>query len=221
MNLLPWRVRNYLSDRFPLLYHLTANAFVPGNSAGHWDTRLAETWDSPSRQWPRKDGLIAAATAPDQVIVDVGCGTGTTLRYLKSLGYKHLHGVEISPYAVRRLQGEGISMHHGTLPSIPMPDESCDAVIASQVLEHLIRRGRFLCEMRRVLKPGGQAFIFVPDNCLGPIDEPEHVTKYTAQSLRRLVEKYLGVLEVRSFRDQHHPMSILLARAQKIHRAKT
>jgi hypothetical protein len=41
----------------------------------------------------------------------------------------------------------------------------------------------------RLLKPGGCAFFFVPDDCLGPIDEPEHVIKFTAWSLRACLEK--------------------------------
>ena len=159
---------------------------------------------------------MASATARDQVILDIGCGTGSTLRFLKSRGYENLHGLEISNYAVRRLQGEGITMHLGALPRIPLPDSSVDAIIASQVLEHVVRRRRLLTEIRRVLRPGGQAFVFVPDNCLGPIDEPEHVMKYSAESLRKFLRAYLHVAEIYSFRDLTKSMPILFARAQKI-----
>ena len=215
MRLIPWRVKNFLSEHFPVLYHLAANAGVRANSREHWDLRLAQTWDAAERQWPTKNELTASLTKPSDVILDIGCGNGGILRHLKSLGYTHLHGLEISRYAIQRLRGEGIEMHYGFLPSIELPDASFDVVIASQILEHVIRRRRFLNEVRRVLKPGGRALIFVPDDCLGPISEPEHVIKYDAHSLREFLQHDFTVIRLESMRDVNHPMSILFAHVEK------
>lgn len=215
MDYLPWRVKNFISQHFPLLYHLAANAGVKGNSTAHWDARLAETWDTGSRQWPTKNQLIASLTRPSEVILDIGCGNGSILRHLKSRGYRDLHGLEISDYAIRRLRADGIEMHFGQLPSIALPAAQYDVVIASQVLEHIIRRRRFLQEVRRVLKPGGRAFIFVPDDCLGPIDEREHVIKYDARSLRKVLEAYFNVVALDSMRDENYAMPILFAHVTK------
>src|SRR5438045_691831 len=52
--LVPWRVKNLVSEQFPLAYHLIANCGVGGNSKAHWDRRLEDTWDSPLRDWPGK-----------------------------------------------------------------------------------------------------------------------------------------------------------------------
>jgi SAM-dependent methyltransferase len=215
MTLIPWRVRNFLSERFPLLYHLVVNAGVGGNSPKHWDLRLAQSWDAPDRHWPTKNELIASLTKPSDVVLDIGCGNGSMLRHLQGLGYRHLQGLEISGYAIKRLRGEGIEVHYGALSSIALPEASFDVVIASQILEHIIRRHRFLSEMRRILKPGGRALIFVPDDCLGPISEPEHVIKYNARSLRECLEPYFTIIRLDSMRDVNHPMSILFAHAAK------
>ena len=166
MIFVPWRVKNFLSWNFPLLYHLAVNLGRKGNSPEHWDARLAETWDSPGRHWPSLNQLVAALTQPSEIILDVGCGSGGMLRDLRSRGYRNLHGMDISAYAVNRLRGEGIEMHLGKLPDIPLPDASHDVVISSFVLEHIVRRRRFVSELARVLKPGGRAFIFVLDDCL-------------------------------------------------------
>ena len=209
MNLLPWRVRKVISDHFPLVYHLVANAGASGNDAAHWDARLAETWDA--RDWPTKTERIRAMTKPEDAILDVGCGSGSILRRLHSDGYRELHGFEISDYAVRRLREEGITMWQGRLPDLPMPDATFDVVIASQVLEHIIRRGRFVREIARVLKPSGRAFIFVPDDCLGPISEPEHVIMYNRDTLRRFLSRTFDVVSVESMKDANYEMSILFA----------
>jgi ubiquinone/menaquinone biosynthesis C-methylase UbiE len=215
MTLVPWRLKYFLSRHVPLLYHLAVNAGLSANSAEHWDARLAETWDDPARHWPTKNTLIASLAKPTDTILDIGCADGHMLRTLKASGYQHLHGLEISEYSVQRLRREGIRMHWGKLPRIPLPDESFDVVIASQVLEHIIRRRLFVKEMRRILKPGGLACIFVPDNCLGPIDEKEHVICYNAESLRHFLRQYFASTEVESMRDVNHESPILFARVGK------
>ena len=215
MTLVPWRLKYFLSKNVPLLYHLAVNAGFRANSSEHWDTRLAETWDDAARHWPTKNALIASVTKPTDVILDVGCGDGHMLRTLKGAGYRHLHGLEISDYAVQRLRGEGIHMHKGKLPRIPLPDDAYDVVIASQVLEHVIRRRLFVKEIRRVLKPGGLACIFVPDDCLGPIDEKEHVICYNSESLHRFLGEFFSSVEIESMRDVNHAAPILYARLEK------
>lgn len=217
MNIVPWRVKNFFSEHFPLLYHLAVNVGARGNSPEHWDVRLAETWHAEDRCWPTKNGLIASLTTKRDRILDIGCGNGSILRYLRRLGYIDLHGLEVSRYAIERLRAEGIEMHFGQLPFIPLPDASFDIVIASQVLEHVIRRRRFLREIQRVLSPSGRALIFVPDDCLGPISEPEHVFKYSARSLRTLTRRYFIVRALDSMRDINHPMPILFAHLAKSH----
>jgi 2-polyprenyl-3-methyl-5-hydroxy-6-metoxy-1,4-benzoquinol methylase len=96
-----------------------------------------------------------------------------------------------------------------------MADSTFDVVIASQVLEHVIRRRRFVEEIDRVLKPGGRAFIFVPDDCLGPIDEPEHVIKYTADTLRRFLSGTFDIDSIESMHDENFEMGILFAQLRK------
>lgn len=53
----------------------------------------------------------------------------------------------------------------GTITAIDLPDGSVDGVFASHVLEHVEQWDvhQALCEVRRVLRPGGVALIVVPD----------------------------------------------------------
>lgn len=214
MRLVPWRVKAFLSSRFPLAYHLAVNVGLRGNSAEYWDRMLEASWDDPSRTWPSKTALIETLTRPDMRILDVACGTGSILRALRQRGYTDLHALEISAYAVARLQAEGIHARRGTLPRIGFPDGEFDVVIASQVLEHVIRRGTFVQEIRRVLRPNGRAFIFVPDDCLGPIDEPEHVMVYDARSLRRFLSRYFAVDRIDTMKDANHQAPVLCAQVR-------
>ncbi len=101
--MIPWRVKNFLSGHFPLLYHLAVNPGNEGQQPRALVARLAERWDAPGREWPTKNELIASLTSPSEMILDIGCGNCGILRDLKGRGYQHLHGLEISDYAIRRL----------------------------------------------------------------------------------------------------------------------
>jgi len=215
MVIVPWRVKAYLSNHFPLAYHLAVNLGPKGNSQEHWDRMLEATWDDAARTWPTKVDLVESLTEPGMKILDVACGTGSILRELKRRGFRDLYALEISGYAVSRLNSEGITARQGRLPRIAFPDGEFDVVIASQVLEHVIRRNAFAKEIRRVLNPGGQAFIFVPDRCLGPISEPEHVIVYRSETLRTFLARHFVVERVEGMRDANHQSPILFAQVRR------
>ena len=212
--MIPWRIKKWLSDHQPLIYHLLAHRRPGENSPAHWDAQLESTWDAPYRRWPTVNAIVAEQVAQDSLLLDVGCGTGSLLRELRVKGYTHIHGLELSPYATRRLLLEGISVHQGRIPKLPFPDSTFDAVVLSQVLEHVVRRNLLLSEIRRITKPGGLCLIFVPDNCQGPIDEPEHVVMFNEETLRTLLSKSFKTEEIRSFRDENHKMPYLYARCR-------
>lgn len=50
----------------------------------------------------------------------------------------------------------------GDIHDLPLPDNSVDGIVCFAVLEHVHNPIRAMEEMRRVLKPGGKLFIYVP-----------------------------------------------------------
>ncbi len=57
----------------------------------------------------------------------------------------------------------GEPVHHVPAETFPFPDASFDGVVAVDVLEHLGDDQPFLREILRVLRPGGQAVVTVPN----------------------------------------------------------
>jgi SAM-dependent methyltransferase len=76
----------------------------------------------------------------------------------------HYIGLDISKVAVQRCHERGMNaIVHDLNEPIPFPNDSFDAVICFEVLEHLFQPEAALREIHRVLKPGGLALISVPN----------------------------------------------------------
>jgi SAM-dependent methyltransferase len=94
-------------------------------------------------------------------ILDVGCGTGANLEMLAQYG--EAEGVDVSQEALAFCRERGLrNVRQGAAERLPYDDESFDLVTALDVVEHLDDDTAGLREMRRVLKPGGRAMLFVP-----------------------------------------------------------
>ena len=94
-------------------------------------------------------------------ILDVGCGTGANLEMLAQFG--RAEGVDVSEDALAFCRARGLSqVKLGAAEQLPYPDASFDLVTALDVVEHLDDDLAGLSEMRRVLRPGGRALLFVP-----------------------------------------------------------
>jgi SAM-dependent methyltransferase len=94
-------------------------------------------------------------------ILDVGCGTGANLEMLSKFG--EAEGVDVSAEALAFCRARGLrALKQGEAEDLPYEDESFDLATALDVVEHLDDDLAGLKEMRRVLRPGGRALLFVP-----------------------------------------------------------
>src|SRR6185436_1790311 len=104
----------------------------------------------------------ASAGAPAELnILDVGCGTGANLDMLSEFG--KAEGVDVSAEALSFCRARGLEqVKLGAAEALPYADGSFDLVTGLDVVEHLDDDVAGLKEMRRVLRPGGEALLFVP-----------------------------------------------------------
>lgn len=71
--------------------------------------------------------------------LDVGCGTGKLVYYLRKLGVE-TYGIEISKYALENAEKEVKPyLKFGDITKIPYPDNQFDLVLTYDVIEHLER----------------------------------------------------------------------------------
>jgi len=110
-------------------------------------------------------------------VLDLGCGTGGSLRLLNKQGFAALVGMDASPVAAAFCARKGLaSMVLGNATRLPFSDGTFDLVLAMDVLEHVDHDDLAAAEISRVLQPSGAAIITVPafQALWGPQDELSH-----------------------------------------------
>src|SRR3989344_1275265 len=155
----------------------------------HW-------WYRVRRELAKKLIAIYAGKGGGLHILDIGCGTGALMTELASLG--EVEGVDASEIAIEYCRSRGLTrVRVGSAEALPYPEGTFDIVLALDVLEHVRDDRVAIAEIRRVLKQGGAAVIFVPAFRFlwGAIDElGEHFRRYTLRELRaKLAESGFGV----------------------------
>jgi SAM-dependent methyltransferase len=122
------------------------------------------------------DPIFDRNVRPGNVVVDLGCGSGTTVKKLAERGAIAL-GIDVSSGGFVKYRD--LTVVHGPLTEVPnepggyliegditrlpLPDETADLVTSRWVFEHLEDPGTVIAEIRRILKPGGLAVIIVPN----------------------------------------------------------
>jgi 2-polyprenyl-3-methyl-5-hydroxy-6-metoxy-1,4-benzoquinol methylase len=132
-------------------------------------------------------------------ILDLGCGTGNNARALAAAGYK-VTGIDIDlgslDIARQRSVEYGLDVAYEHVDADKMDvKEPYDAVLLSEVLEHLHEPNRMLHLLKRLVKPGGMAIITVP-NGFGPrevfMTRPQQFIYHT--SLKHLLYAFKRLL---------------------------
>jgi len=109
-----------------------------------------------------------------------------------------VHGVEVSERAARGADSRAEIHVADRLSDVRLTSESFDRVVIWHVLEHLVDPRETLLEVNRILKPGGQVVIAVPNfsslqaRWAGPVwfhlDLPRHLHHFPLKALRNLIE---------------------------------
>ncbi|MFO0748915.1 MAG: methyltransferase domain-containing protein [Myxococcota bacterium] len=116
-------------------------------------------------------------------VIDIGCGTGRVTRAIIAATGAQVVGVEPAPamLEVARRRSPGTTFLEGPADALPVADRSFDAAVAGWVFGHQVSWagerwpdtiGKFLDEMRRVVRPGG-TLVVIETLGTGRGEEPE------------------------------------------------
>jgi SAM-dependent methyltransferase len=112
----------------------------------------------------------------------VGCGSGWLAEH-----FADYTGIDGSGEAVAAAAARGRSIVHGDVDEpLPFADESFDAVVLKDLLEHVREPVPLVREVHRVLRPGGRVFASSPDAQRWVWDDYTHRRPFTRKSFRLL-----------------------------------
>ncbi len=168
--------------------------------------------------WLRADGaiLIPPLEPRPARVLELGCGHGGFLERLREQGWMAV-GVEPAIKAADIARRRGFDVHCGPLETAHWPDHSFDAVFAWMVIEHLHDPVATLCEVRRLLVPGGWLVFSVPNSdcwerrVFGrywyPLCLSIHLQHFSPRHVSRLLE--CAGFELVKLRRQAHLLTLL------------
>ncbi len=155
--------------------------------------------------------LLKESEKEKAFILDIGCGTGRSISFVKDIvqkrNYKY-YGIDYSEACIKygrqqyKKQSVEFIQHEGKI--LPFPDKSFDFIISSHVIEHILKKnaGFYLAEISRVLKKDGIVVIGTPNRkycqdlfLVNPGDKKKyrlilpHEHEYYYQELKNLFRK--------------------------------
>jgi SAM-dependent methyltransferase len=176
---------------YPAVYrpHRTPRARPPKRGLPGWLGR---------KDQPRKERQILPWHGKGRLL-DFGCGGGSFLARMHEQKWQ-VTGVDISTAAIQRIRSElGLRALVGTLPHPELRPASFDVITMWHSLEHVHAPLDVLREAHRLLVPGGQLLVAVPNidslpfRWFGPswygLDLPRHLTHFAPWTLQLMLER--------------------------------
>jgi SAM-dependent methyltransferase len=154
--------------------------------------------------WFRRHEAVYVAIASgldDAVVLEAGCGEGYGAEVLAKQASRVV-ALDYDAYAIAHLGRAypAVVGVRGNLVALPFADDTYDAVVSLQTVEHLWDQDAFVAECRRVLRPGGRLILSTPNRVTFPPGNPFHTRELSAAELRDLVTRHGGTADLRGLR---------------------
>jgi SAM-dependent methyltransferase len=112
----------------------------------------------------RRNELVLSLLDGGQRCLDVGCGSGGFTALLGTR-FRQVMGIDLSLTLADAAKSRGMRTVCGDLDEseLPYAEGSFDAIVCCDVLEHVFDPVLFVERVRRVIRPGGQFVVSVPN----------------------------------------------------------
>ncbi len=144
--------------------------------------------------------IISRIPKNADLILDIGCGSGWVAQYFLAKGKKVI-SVDISIKNPIKVLKDNPNERHVAIVAdayhLPFKKNSFDAIIASEIMEHVYDPQLFIAKLGEVLKPGGKLIITTPYNekieyflcvhCNKPTPKNAHLHSFNEKNIANFI----------------------------------
>jgi ubiquinone/menaquinone biosynthesis C-methylase UbiE len=128
----------------------------------------------------------------DKIVLDIASGSGYGSKLLAETATK-VYGVDVDKtsveYSRQNYGAANIEYKVGDGESIPLADNSVDVVATFETIEHIPDYGKFIKEVKRVLRPDGIAIVSTPNDLEFAEGNHFHLHEFEYSELMSLLAK--------------------------------
>lgn len=179
---------------------------------------FVEKESAASREETRREHQAIIKRIPKNVklILDVGCGNGWVANHFLKKGKKVI-SMDISTKNPTRVLKENPNENHAAIVAdvfhLPFKKNSMDAIIASEIMEHVYDPSLFVQKLLEVLKPGGKLIIITPYNekieynlcvhCNRPTPRNAHLHSFNENNIGASIPTELADYKTENFSNKY------------------
>lgn len=132
------------------------------------DLQKAALRGEPSYVWragQQRQFEMIVQTAGERIkgcLLENGCGIGMYVEHLTALG-GIVYGLEFDFERAAEAAKNSPHILNSACESLPLPSSTFDLILSHEVIEHVQDDRTAICEMVRVLRPGGRIVLFCPN----------------------------------------------------------
>ena len=166
---------------------------------------LRRRYSSPNRARQRELLKQLARDARGRRLLDVGCGEGQLLQTAQDEGWDAV-GIDLSEGAVRLCRERGLPASQTDFFDSSLDHQRFDAIVMSELIEHVPAPARFLRRAEELLEEGGTLYLTTPNfgslarRMLGeswPVIHPEHIGYFERSTLRAMASEESGLRPIK------------------------
>ncbi|MDO8638853.1 MAG: class I SAM-dependent methyltransferase [Candidatus Daviesbacteria bacterium] len=158
--------------------------------------------------WQKKKSLIKKSLSELNIknIIDLGCGDGGLLELVKK-NIKYT-GIDISPTQVKfsldqikKIEYKNAKVYIGDITNLKFANNTFDAALVCDVVEHIISPEKLFSELKRVIKKDGYIIFSIPNEIFlqsvralllkFPLRSPDHINSVSPLDIKQNFPKIL------------------------------
>ncbi len=183
--------------------------------------------------WGVRRFLQTCFPQPQQItVLEIGCGLGYLTYALNKSGYTTI-GTDLSEKAILDATVRyGDYYRCADIQALTSFFEKYDAVILTEVIEHVTDPVAFIADLSNLLKPGGKIFLSTPDRqAAGNPDEywdtdlpPVHLWWFSKSAFKKIADALqltMSIIDSTPFFVAHHPIVFSAVEDRTVSRQST